>query len=159
MIYDYGHKAITLSLFLPKMVPDPQTKADDGLKKFAVGNNKKNSIHVLRVRYHTGNWILISFDSGNAKKQTEFLVKQFKRLRKKKMMTFGIKLGKRVEYNEMKFHLVESYERMKCTYSKPRVFGINELPYKTYYPWIKFEKPGRKKKIKKKSCCSKKTIS
>ena len=150
VIYDYGHKAIVLSLFLPKMIPDPQTKADDGLKKFVVGKSKSSSRFVLRVRYHTGNWIFLAFNGAKAKSQTEFLVKQFHRLREKKMITFGIRMGRRDEYNEMKFHLVESYERMKCTYSKPRVFGLSELPYKTYYPWIKFEKPGRKKKLKKK---------
>jgi hypothetical protein len=132
------------------MVPDPKSKENDGLKKFSVGKSKSNLKHVIRVRYHTGNWIIICFPGGLGNKQTDFLVNQFHLLRSKKMMTFGIRMGKRDEYNEMKYHLIESYEKMRCTYSKPRVFGLNDLPYKKYYAWVKFEKPGRKKKLKKK---------
>lgn len=150
VIFDHSHKAITLSLYLPKMIPDPKTKSEDGLKKFVVGKSKSSSKHVLRVRYHTGNWIFICFPGGLGSKQTDFLVDQYIRLRRKKMVTFGIRMGKRVEYNELKFYLIESYERMRCTYSKPRVFGMQDLPYKTYYAWVKFEKPGKKKKLKKK---------
>jgi hypothetical protein len=132
------------------MIPDPKTKDNDGLKKFSVGKSKSNLKHVLRVRYHTGNWIIICFPGGLGDVQTNFLVNQFHRLRAKKMITFGIRMGKRAEYNEMKHHLIESYEKMRCTYSKPRVFGLSDLPYKKYYAWVKFEKPGKKKKLKKK---------
>lgn len=150
VVYDHGHKAITLSLYLPKMIPDSKSKGDDGLKKFVVGKTKSASKHVIRVRYHTNNWIFICFPGALGAKQTDFLSDQYHRLRRKKMVTFGIRMGKRVEYNELKFYLIESYERMRCTYSKPRVFGMQDLPYKSYYPWVKFEKPGRKKKLKKK---------
>jgi hypothetical protein len=150
IIYDSDHKAITLSLYLPKMISDPKTKAKDGLKKFVVGKSKSNSKHVIRIRYHTGNWIMIAFSGDVGRRQTEFLEQQFKRLISKKMLTFGIRMGKRAEYNELKDNLIESYERTRCTYSKPRVFGLNDLPYKKYYAWIKYEKPGRKKKLQKK---------
>lgn len=150
IIYDSTNRAITLSLYLPKMVSDPKSREKDGLKKFVVGKSKSNSKHVIRVRYHTGNWIFVSFDGDLGRRQTEFLEEQFLRLMTKKMLTFGIRMGRRAEYDEMKESLIETYERLRCTYSKPRVFGIEDLPYKKYYPWVKYEKPGRKRKIQKK---------
>ena len=152
VIYDYNNKAITLSLFLPKMVRDPKSKQkiDDGMKKFIAGKSKSSSKFVIRVRYFTSNWIFLSFTGDIGKRRVDFLINQYRMLKSKKMMTFPMKLGSRREYKELKYNLEVSYEKIRCTYARPRVFGSEALPYMSYYAWMKYEKPGRKKKIPRK---------
>ena len=150
IIYDSNNKAYTFSLYLPKMIPDSNTKKHDGLKKIPLGSNKSGGKYAIRIRYHTGNWIFIVFPSKTGEKTADFLVREYKRLRKKKMLSHEMRLGKLDEYNELRRNLVESFEKTKISYSKPRVFDTDNLPYSKYYPWLKYEKVGRRKRVLKK---------
>ena len=143
IIYDNENKAIVLSIFLPKIVSDPKVRRDDGMKKFLYGNTKSSSKHVIRIRYYTYNWIFICFSGSKAEERTNFLVEQYLILKNKKMYSIPIKMGTTSEYYEIKENLEESYEKIRCGYVKPLVFGFNPLPYVKYYAWMKHEKPGR----------------
>lgn len=150
IIYDSNNKAYTLSLYLPKMVPDPESKKLDGLKKFPLGAGISQGNWALRVKYHTGNWIFIILTGSKPELKASFLVNEYQRLRSKKMLSHEMRLGKKDEFIELRNNLIDSYEKSKCTYSKPRVFKTDPLPYAKYYPWMKYEKVGRRKKIMKK---------
>ena len=150
IVYDLNNKAYTLSLYLPKMVPDPESKKVDGLKKFPLGAGVAAGKWALRVRYHTGNWVFIVLTGSKSEDKANYLVSEYERLRSKKMLSHEMRLGKTEEYLELRNNLIDSYEKTKCTYSKPRVFRTDPLPYAKFYPWMKYEKLGRRKKIMKK---------
>lgn len=139
-----------MSIFLPKIVGDPKKPKDEGLMKFLYGKSKKSSKHVIRIRYYTDNWIYIVFSGSKAKVRTDYLVEQYHILKNKKMYTIPLKMGSKTEYYELKDTLIDSYERVRCSHIKPLIFGHEPLPYAKYYAWMKFEKPGRKKRIPKK---------
>lgn len=149
VIFDEDVKAMKLSLFLPKMKPDPKTKKDDGLKSFVVGENSSNSKHVLRIRYYSGNCVFLMFRGKKAKERSRFMVNEYKKAKSQKMETFKLQMGKLPEYKELNFHLIENYEKMRLDYIKPRVFGLQKPPYQKYYVWLKYEKNMRKTRRQK----------
>ena len=150
IIFDSNNRAYTFSLYLPKMIPDANTKKHDGLKKIPLGSNKSGGKYAIRIRYHTGNWILIVFSSKSGEQKADYLVREYRRLRKKKTLSHEMRLGKFEEYTELRRNLAESFEKTKITYSKPRVFDTDSLPYSKFYPWLKYEKMGRRKRVLKK---------
>jgi hypothetical protein len=149
IIMDKDLKHIKMSIYLPKMSPDPKSKKDDGVKSFTIGESKSEIKHILRLRYYTGNWIFIYLKGKKAKKRSEFLIKEYKQIKKTPMESFGINMGKKSKYLELKEQLVENYEKMRLDYIKPRVFGLEKLPYRKYYTWLKYERNIRKHRFQK----------
>lgn len=148
-IYDADTDKLKLMIFLPKCSKNPKTNKEDGLKHVLIGEGNSKASHVLRIRYHTGNWLFIQIKGSKSKKKTEHLVREYRRCKERRLETFELIMGKKAEYEEMDFHLKENYEKIRIQYTKPRVFGLEKLPYQKYYAWLKYEKDSRHRRVRK----------
>jgi hypothetical protein len=148
-IYDQETGDLKLSLFLPKLSRNPKTGAEDGMKHILLGEGSASGKHLLRIRYHTGNWIFIQLKGGKSKAKTDFLIQEFRKAKAQRIETFGLLMGKPDEFEELRFHMHENYEKIRIQYTKPRVFGLEKLPYQKYYAWMKYEKESKiRRKVK-----------